>query len=141
MSTTTNYSKRLEIDCTWNGNKGKMVLVADIKGAALDRILKNCVHVKLGQPIDFENSLDIEEYIVQISQKIIKSAPTGFDINVPDNIRNLDLEVYQSIKKFIAQHYAPMGFLSDTLLLVFGPSLLEQSSSQPTISSSHVDVT
>lgn len=136
---TNDNNERLEIECTFNDNTGKLVLVADLNGAQLERIFKNVSRIEWGKPID-QNSIDLEEFVIQVSQKIIKSGPPGFDINQPDHVRNLSPKVWSQLKRFIGKHYSPMAFLLDSALLVFGENLLEQNSSQPTTSSTHVDV-
>lgn len=132
-----NEKGRKEIDIIYNGQKGKILLVADLSAVTIENIINNTVHLQLGKPVDFNSAIDRVEFTIQMAQKLIKSAP--FDINRPDNIRDLDPEVWQEIQQFIGQYYAPAGFLSANIFLIFGPSLLEQNSPSETSSTITVE--
>lgn len=128
-----------EIDCEWNGNTGKMVLTADLSAGTIMKIVKNCLNFDFKRGFTMD-SVNYEEYVVQMAQKLIKKTPDGFDLNNPNNIRELDPDVWSEISKFIGKYYAIGNFLSDGMTVLFGEQLPEPSSSQKTDSITHVDV-
>lgn len=121
---------RKEVDIEWNGQKGKLVLVADLKAGPLQAIIRNVL--RLPPLAEFETvsieNIDYVEYIVQMAQKLIKQAPTGFDINKPDNIRDLDPEDWAAIEDFVGEHYPIMTFLGRGMFVLFGKKSPEQNS-------------
>lgn len=131
MITTEENNKRKEIEIEWNGQKGKLVLVADLKAGQLERIRKNCINLDRGMSID---AFDAEEYVVQMAQQLVKEAPKDFAIDRPDNFRNLDPETWGKIQDFIGEHYPVLPFLSHHLKMLFGTSWKEQNSMSSTTS-------
>lgn len=136
----TTEKGRKEFEAEWNGQKGIFVLVADLKAGQLQRILRNCVKFDFKRGLTLD-SFDYEEWIVQLSQKLIKQTPAGFDINTPDHIRNLDPPVWAEIEKFIGEHYPLMDFFSNTLNAIFGSKSIEQNSTSPTDSTLNAPAT
>lgn len=122
---------RKTFESEWNGQKGNFVLVADLKAGQIQTILRNVLTYDFEKGLTL-SSVDYPEYIVQVSQKLIKQAPPGFDVNKPDNIRDLDPADWAQLEDFIAEHYPLMSFLSNGMMVLFGKNSLKQNSSPQT---------
>lgn len=127
-----------EFEAEWNGQKGKFVLMADLNIGQLNKIMKNCVNFDPDKGLTLD-TVNFEEYVVQVSQKIIKEAPPGFDLNKPDNLRELDPDTWFELEDFIGQYYPPMRFFSRRLGMASGKKFTLPSSNQPTESISNVE--
>lgn len=117
-------------DATGAVKEGVMHLEADMNGAEIQKVINNVLHVDLRVGITMD-SINYPEYIVQVAQRIIKTAPEGFDINSPDSIRKLKPSTWGELEDFIGECYPLMTFLQRRLKVIFGNILPEQDSQQP----------